>query len=190
MNLFKDDNMSHQQYQSDTNQRLKNILNAQDRSENTTIYQGQHKFFSQVEERTKALRNLISLASEVFLLTNKLKYSQSGVNKKGQNENHTYEYNTKLIDENHNLQKTVYKYEQTLAQLDQILRKKDGDQKDNVIFELKKLTDTQLQEIVKLQADLSTIRREKEAADEHDASDVRVLKKEINMLREQKARGD
>ena len=74
--------------------------------------------------------------------------------------------------------------------MDQILRKKDNDQKDNVIYELKKLTDTQLQEIVKLQADLSILRREKEAEYEHDASDVRVLKKEIKMLREQKARGD
>jgi chromosome segregation ATPase len=37
-----------------------------------------------VEERTKALRNLISLASEVFLLTNKLKYGGPGItNKKG-----------------------------------------------------------------------------------------------------------
>ena len=83
-----------------------------------------------MEERTKALRNLISLASEVFLLTNKLKYGPNGLAKKGQNENagnHAYDYNTKLIDENHNLQKTIFKYEQTLAQLDQILRKKDND---------------------------------------------------------------
>ena len=46
MNLFKDDSMNHQQYQSDTNQRLKNLIGAQDRSENTTIYEGQQKFFS------------------------------------------------------------------------------------------------------------------------------------------------
>ena len=66
----------------------------------------------------------------MFLLTNKLKYGPNGLPKKGQNENasnHAYDYNTKLIDENHTLQKTIFKYEQTLAQLDQILRKKDND---------------------------------------------------------------
>ena len=83
----------------------------------------------------------------MFLLTNKLKYGANVLPKKGQNENtsnHAYDYNTKLSDENHTLQKTIFKYEQTLAQLDQILRKKDNDQKDNIIYELKKLTDTQL----------------------------------------------
>ena len=85
INLFKEDNINNQQFQSEANLRLKNIMDAQERSEASTIYQGQLKFFSQVEERTKALRNLVSLASEVFLLTNKLKYSQ-GI-KKGNDEN-------------------------------------------------------------------------------------------------------
>ena len=87
MNLFKEDS-TREQYQAENNQhRLKNLLKSQDqdRTANTTIYQGQHKFFSQVEERTQTLRNLISLASEVFLLTNKQKYSQNAT-LKGKNE--------------------------------------------------------------------------------------------------------
>lgn len=75
--------------------------------------------------------------------------------------------------------------------MDQILRKKDNDQKDNIIYELKMLTDNQLQEIVKLQTDVGTLRRDKEKHQEsYEPSDVRVLKKEIQMLRERNARSE
>ena len=53
------------------------------------------------------------------------------------------------------------------------------------------LTDNQLQEIVKLQTDVGTLRRDKEKHQEsYEPSDVRVLKKEIQMLRERNARSE
>ena len=45
------------------------------------------------------------------------------------------------MEDNANLQRTIYKYEATLAQLDSILRNKGNDSKDDIIFELKKLTE-------------------------------------------------
>ena len=63
------------------------------------------------------------------------------------------------MEDNANLQRTIYKYEATLAQLDSILRNKGNDSKDDVIFELKKLTENQLKEIVKLQEDLGMYRK-------------------------------
>lgn len=47
-----------------------------------------------------------------------------------------------LIDENNALKRTIYKYENTLAQLDSIFRR-DND-KEECIYELKKLTENQL----------------------------------------------
>ena len=47
-----------------------------------------------------------------------------------------------LIDENNSLKRTIYKYENTLAQLDSIFRR-DND-KEECIYELKKLTEGQL----------------------------------------------
>ena len=45
-----------------------------------------------------------------------------------------------LIDENNSLKRTIYKYENTLAQLDSIFRR-DND-KEECIYELKKLTES------------------------------------------------
>ena len=69
------------------------------------------------------------------------------------------------MEDNANLQRTIYKYEATLAQLDSILRNKGNDSKDDVIFELKKLTENQLKEIVKLQEDLGMYRKKMGAID-------------------------
>jgi len=57
-----------------------------------------------------------------------------------------------LIDENNSLKRTVYKYENTLAQLDSIFRR-DND-KEECIYELKKLTEGQLHQILRLQKEV------------------------------------
>lgn len=53
-----------------------------------------------------------------------------------------------LIDENNSLKRTIYKYENTLAQLDSIFRR-DND-KEECIYELKKLTENQLHQILRM----------------------------------------
>jgi hypothetical protein len=61
----------------------------------------------------------------------------------------------KLMHDNALLQRNIYEYEKNLADLNNIFSRDDP--KDSVIFELKKLTDNQLQEIVKLQQDIDTM---------------------------------
>lgn len=53
-----------------------------------------------------------------------------------------------LMQDNALMQRSLYKYETTLAELDVILR---GEQRDQAIFELKKLVENQLKQIVSLQ---------------------------------------
>ena len=53
-----------------------------------------------------------------------------------------------LMQDNALMQRSLYKYETTLAELDVILR---GEQRDQAILELKKLVENQLKQIVSLQ---------------------------------------
>ena len=54
----------------------------------------------------------------------------------------------KLMHDNALLKRNIYEYEKNLNDLNNIFSRDDP--KDSVIFELKKLTDSQLSEIVKL----------------------------------------
>ena len=93
-----------------------------------------------------------------------------------------------LIDENNSLKRTVYKYENTLAQLDSIFRR-DND-KEECIYELKKLTEGQLHQILRLQKEVDgQDRRRKEERREVAKIEEEngVLKQEIAMLRERLA---
>lgn len=53
------------------------------------------------------------------------------------------------------MQRSLYKYETTLAELDIILR---NEARDQVIYDLKKLVESQLKQIVNLQKDVETAR--------------------------------
>jgi hypothetical protein len=59
------------------------------------------------------------------------------------------------MQDNALMQRSLYKYETTLAELDIILR---NEARDQVIYELKKLVESQLKQIVTLQKDLETAR--------------------------------
>lgn len=52
------------------------------------------------------------------------------------------------MQDNALLQKAIYKYETTLQEMDAIFR---SDERDSVIFDLKRLIEVQLKELVKLQ---------------------------------------
>jgi hypothetical protein len=60
-----------------------------------------------------------------------------------------------LMQDNALMQRSLYKYETTLAELDIILR---NEARDQVIYELKKLVETQLKQIVILQKDAESAR--------------------------------
>ena len=93
-----------------------------------------------------------------------------------------------LIDENNSLKRTIYKYENTLAQLDSIFRR-DND-KEECIYELKKLTEGQLHQILRLQKEVDAQdRRRKDERRENGKFEEEngVLKQEISMLRERLA---
>ena len=61
-----------------------------------------------------------------------------------------------LMSDNALMQRQLYKYETTLAELDVILR---GDKRDQSIFELKKLVESQLKQIVILQKEVEMARQ-------------------------------
>ena len=58
------------------------------------------------------------------------------------------------MEENNQLKRAIYQYENTLAQLDSIFRR-DHD-KEECIYELKKLTENQLHQIIRLQKEKSS----------------------------------
>ena len=60
-----------------------------------------------------------------------------------------------LMQDNALMQRSLYKYETTLAELDIILR---NEARDQVIYDLKKLVESQLKQIVNLQKDAETSR--------------------------------
>ena len=60
-----------------------------------------------------------------------------------------------LMQDNALMQRQQYKYETTLSELDVILR---NDQRDKQVFELKKLVENQLKQIVNLQREAETTR--------------------------------
>ena len=60
-----------------------------------------------------------------------------------------------LMQDNALMQRSLYKYETTLAELDVILR---NEARDQVIYDLKKLVENQLKQIVNLQKDAETAR--------------------------------
>lgn len=96
-----------------------------------------------------------------------------------------------LIDENNSLKRTIYKYENTLAQLDSIFRR-DND-KEECIYELKKLTENQLHQILRLQKEIDGHeRRAKQQAPQmtNMEQEIDVLKQEVTMLRERLAHCD
>jgi len=92
------------------------------------------------------LKNLISLASEIFLLSSKYKYglgnnSKHSPNKlAGSNGNFSDREYQRLISENENLQRTVYKYEGALAHIESA--NKNPTQES--VSELKRLTNGQV----------------------------------------------
>lgn len=55
------------------------------------------------------------------------------------------------MQDNALMQKTLYKYETTLSEMDIIFRSDDN---SGIIFDLKKLAETQLKEIISLQKEL------------------------------------
>ena len=59
------------------------------------------------------------------------------------------------MQDNALMQRSLYKYETTLAELDIILR---NEARDQVIYDLKKLVESQLKQIVNLQKDAETSR--------------------------------
>jgi hypothetical protein len=59
------------------------------------------------------------------------------------------------MQDNALLQRTLYKYETTLAELDSVLRENKN---SDVIMELKKITDRQLKEIVLLQKEVEIVK--------------------------------
>ena len=60
-----------------------------------------------------------------------------------------------LMNENAIMQRQLYKYETTLAEFDVILR---SDKRDQQVFELKKLVESQLKQIIQLQKDVELTR--------------------------------
>ena len=60
------------------------------------------------------------------------------------------------MNDNALMQRQLYKYETTLAELDVILR---GDKRDQTVFELKKLVESQLKQIVILQKEVELARQ-------------------------------
>ena len=61
-----------------------------------------------------------------------------------------------LMNDNALMQRQLYKYETTLAELDVILR---SDKRDKSIFELKKLVESQLKQIIVLQKEVELARQ-------------------------------
>lgn len=55
------------------------------------------------------------------------------------------------MQDNALLQRTIFKYESTLTELDVIFR---NDDRETVVYDLKKLTENQLKEIIQLQKEL------------------------------------
>ena len=55
------------------------------------------------------------------------------------------------MQDNALLQRTLYKYESTLTEMDIIFR---SDERDSIIYDLKKLTEKQLKESIALQKEL------------------------------------
>lgn len=76
------------------------------------------------QESIQDLKNLISLASEIFLLSSKYKYGLGNNNKHSPNKlassssNFSQNELQRLQKENENLQRTVYKYEGALAHIE------------------------------------------------------------------------
>ena len=72
------------------------------------------------------------------------------------------------MQDNALMQRSLYKYETTLAELDIILR---NEARDQVVYELKKLVESQLKQIVALQKDAETSQRPVENPFEARTSD-------------------
>ena len=60
-----------------------------------------------------------------------------------------------LMQDNALLQRTLYKYESTLSELDDVLR---DSQNADIILDLKKIAEKQLREIVMLQKEVETVK--------------------------------
>ena len=91
------------------------------------------------------------------------------------------------------MQRSLYKYETTLAELDVILR---GEQRDQAIFELKKLVENQLKQIVSLQKEssdpgrgVSPVRQPAHGG-ERAGPDPRELEQLRSQLKEQRSAND
>lgn len=112
------------------------------KNEINAIYQfsSEEKLLGLLKDRIKNMKGLVSMASEIFLLSQGKKKQGSG----------SYD-NNQLLQENNLLQQNLYEYEKTLKDLDKIFRRDDS--KDDKIFELKNVIDQQLKKIVKLQQD-------------------------------------
>ena len=87
------------------------------------------------------MKNLISLSSEIFLLSSKFKYglgsnSNHSPNKLTGNTSNVSEFQ-RLVKENENLQRTVYKYEGAIAHMKS---SSDINPSNDSIQDLKRLT--------------------------------------------------
>lgn len=182
----------------------------------------EEKFVTLLTEKIAKMHKLVTLSSEILLLSTKQKYmpaaqAQNTVRmthlqnsdhsspdylvKKGMklhhadaseltsNDNYSQSIvqndHQQLIEENNNLKRTIFKYENTLAQLDSIFRRDDD--KEECIYELKKLTESQLHDVIRLQNEVSDLQKRMALVDGHVQleQENQVLKQEIAMLREQ-----
>ncbi len=82
-----------------------------------------------------------------------------------------------LMQDNALLQRSIYKYETTFAEMDNAFR--CDDQKDQVILELKQLTEKQLSEIVGMQREIELARKAPIAATPASGTDQLYFKAEL-----------
>ena len=103
----------------------------------------EEKLIQVMRDKMCTMRNLITMTNEIILLSQQRGPNQisDGLGPKNQDM-------VKLMHDNALLKRNIYEYEKNLNDLNNIFSRDDP--KDSVIFELKKLTDSQLSEIVKL----------------------------------------
>ena len=84
------------------------------------------------------------------------------------------------MQDNALLQRTLYKYESTLSELDDVLR---DAQNADVILDLKKIAEKQLKEIVMLQKEVETVKNCGPPSNGRSTQDSFVDSQQVNQLR-------
>lgn len=175
MNLHQVFNLKDKRSQLQTlDSRFKPQVKAGQLSVQTLVLSSEDKLIKAIQAKIQNLHDLIFLTSEILLLSSKQKYfnNQSSrtsqinsPNSMSQIKNRNKQvfagvaeiYEDALRKQNQDtdcnastqIQRIIYKYESTFAQLDRILRRDDD--KDQCIFDLKQLIDKQVHEIINLQ---------------------------------------